>query len=152
MTSPFLEKMFDLALVIAKQSPDLSRKVGCVLHDGHSKVLSTGFNTLPGNCAHHDDRLARPDKYDWTQHAEARAVSQAAREGVKLAGAHATMLWYPCPQCAGILVDAGISSLVSYAPDFSDPTWGAKFRISEQILQDNKVEIQFMEGSIGAAQ
>ena len=64
-------------------SKDDSTKVGAIIVDpvfGEIIPYGTGYNGLPRGCR--DDipeRKARPEKYDWTEHAERNAIFNVAR-------------------------------------------------------------------------
>lgn len=149
MTQADTDRHFiDEARKIARQSPDRSRKVGCILVSQDGEVISQGFNALPKGCKHTDDRLSPPWKYDWTLHAETRSVALAAKTGQALDHCTAYVPWYPCPNCAGTLIDAGMKTLVAFPPDFDDPLWGIKFRITEAMLKEANIEVRLLEGAI----
>lgn len=91
-------------------SKDPSSKVGCLIvaHDGSE--LSSGYNGMPrGVNDSAVERMIRPEKYFWMQHAEENAIAQAARHGIKLEGAVAFVTHPPCSRCAGMMINAGIA-------------------------------------------
>lgn len=127
------ETSMDLAKVMAKRSTCERASVGVVISlDG--RVLSTGYNGAPAgmnHCGHtcscatvsHVNRVLRtqvhPSHYPKCEfhpdsrcrnivHAEANAVSFAARHGIQLAGADVFTTLAPCLECAKLLINAGI--------------------------------------------
>jgi dCMP deaminase len=136
-----------IAQEIAMRSKDRSRKVGCVLVSQDNEIISTGFNRFPrGVDDTPEDRHQRPDKYLWTAHAEVVAVGLAVKNGLSLDGSVAYIPFYPCSTCAGLLIESGISRLVAYKPDFDAPKYGHDFRISEKILKEAGVVIEYVPG------
>jgi dCMP deaminase len=51
------------------------------------------------------------DDLTTAEHAEARLIGEAARQGISLSGAHMYVTVFPCPRCAKLIVRAGISRL-----------------------------------------
>jgi len=132
-------------LEVAQLSKDKSRKIGCVLvKDGN--VISTGRNGFPRGCDDNvPERHERPEKYHWTLHAELNSIINAAREGKSTLGANAYLNWFPCDQCAGVFVNAGIKKVFcDKEPDWNDPIWGELFRRAKTILEEGKIEIVYM--------
>lgn len=110
-SDPWIKKFQSLVKEISSWSKD-STKVGCVIVSQDCQILSTGYNGIPRGVVDSPERLIRPEKYLWTAHAEENAISSAARHGVALKGATAFVSHYPCSRCAGMLINAGISSVI----------------------------------------
>ena len=96
----------------AQKSKDPNTKVACLIVDEENSILVSGYNGLPRGVNDTPDRMSRPAKYSWVQHAEANAVSNAARNGVALRGSTAYVTQFPCSICAGQLINAGIRRIV----------------------------------------
>src|ERR1039457_4733777 len=108
-------KFIDMAVLVSSWSKDPSTKVGCVIADSDHAQLSEGFNGFPRGIAD-DERLhQREIKYRLIVHAEANAIAAAARNGHGLKGATAYVTFCPCPQCAALLIQAGIVRVVTIA-------------------------------------
>jgi dCMP deaminase len=110
------ETFIKMADLISKKSKDESTKVGCVIVSPDNVVLSTGFNGFARGIQEEGvpQRWERPAKYTWIVHAEANAVFNAARHGIKLMGAKAYLNYAPCPceRCADALIQAGITEVI----------------------------------------
>ena len=137
------------ALRAAADSPNRVRRVGAVLvtQDG-TEIASC--NTFPPGVRDLDERHAGDGRLVWMEHAERRAIFNAARRGVATAGAHITSTFFPCIDCARAIVDAGIVCLDTPAPAFDDLVWGASFERSQVILQEGGVEIRVVDAGTGA--
>lgn len=97
-------------------SKDPSTKVGAlVLAPSSLAVLTRGYNGLPRGCDDfREDRLQRPEKYNWFEHAERNAIYNAARPYLK----HALALLTDAPNmdCARGLASVGVSSVIAMRP------------------------------------
>jgi len=127
------ETSMDLAKVMAKRSTCQRGLVGVVI-SREGRVLSTGYNGVPAGMPHCDHTCSckdvvhlRPLLQDKVHnvhfpqcdfhpdsrctkvvHAEANAVSFAARHGIALEGAEVFTTLAPCSQCAKLLINAGV--------------------------------------------
>ena len=111
-----------LAKLAASRSTCLSRPTGAVVVKD-KQVLTTGYNgSLPGQAHCMDEgacfrrTLNWPEamKYDMCRsaHAEANAISLAAKKGVCLEGASIYCTLEPCITCAKLIVMSGIARVV----------------------------------------
>ena len=134
-----------LAAEAAKQSGDPDRRVGCVITDKDGRILVSGFNDLPTGCESLEERRCRPHKYQWTEHAERRALNHAARFGVAVDGGTAFVTYFPCAECARSMVDSGIVSVRAPRPDILHPTWGKSWQDALSIFRAAKTDLSFVE-------
>jgi dCMP deaminase len=141
------QRWMALARHFATFSEDRSRQVGCVVVGEGQTLLSQGWNGFPrGVNGHIDQRHERPEKYEWTKHAEENAIANAARQGTRLMGATMYLPWYPCAGCAGDIVQAGIKELVVIASDPRDDRWGESMERAETILAEGGVIVRTLPG------
>ena len=119
--------LMNTAAAAAKCSRD-ERKVGCVIVGERGMEMSSGWNdisTMFGVEAR-PERMERPEKYYWIEHAERSAIYEAARFGRPLEGATMYVTWFPCMDCARGIVETRIKALVyGQEPDLADPKWGS---------------------------
>jgi len=131
------------ALQVAAKSPNRVRQVGALLvTDGG--VAIAACNTFPAGIADTDERHAGDGRFVWMEHAERRAIFEAARRGVATAGARLTTTFFPCIDCARAIVESGIVCVDTPAPAFEDPVWGKSFERSEVILREGGVEVRMV--------
>ena len=144
MTVPFSEKwhrrFLALAEEIASWSKDPSRGVGAVIVSPNKQVVSTGFNGLPRGVEDRPERLERPAKYDLIVHAEMNAIIQCARNGVSPIDCAVYSSFFPCVNCAIALVQAGITTVVTYQPTPSDTHWMESIEKSRAVFDEAGVE------------
>ena len=139
-----LLKFIVVAEAMASLSKDVRTKVGAVIVDDDGNILSTGWNSFPRGVDDDPARYAdRTVKNQLVAHAELNAVSQAARNGVRLKGANMLLTeLFPCSNCAKLIIQAGIRRV--YAPvmrgDHS-PEWFHEKEISDLLFSEAGVEV-----------
>ena len=128
-----------LAQNVAEWSKDPSTKVGATIFRKDNTPISFGYNGLPRNVRDTEDRLQnREVKYKLTVHAEANAILNAAKSGASLNGAVIAVTHPPCPNCAAMIIQAGISTVVvSEVKDFD--RWDPELSFS--ILKEAGVNV-----------
>jgi dCMP deaminase len=134
------DTFFELCDVLAKRSDDLATKLGCVIIGPDKEVVATGYNGLPRGIRPTEDKLTRPAKYLWTEHAEKNAIMNATRYGATLKGCTLYCGWPPCAACARSIIQAGITHL-----HFKETTLKEKWResmdVSMQMLYEAGVSV-----------
>jgi dCMP deaminase len=142
----------EMAYLVASKSTDDSIKVGCVLATPMNTVGSTGYNGFPRGVdekdEEHPERLVRPEKYDWTEHAERNCIYNAALNGVKTQHSTAYVTSHPCTHCARAFVQSGVVEV--YVPTKkNDPfyengrwdQWANEFAKGLEILKAAGVKV-----------
>ena len=155
-----------LAKLAASRSTCLSRPTGAVVVND-KQVITTGYNgSLPGQKHCMDDgvcfrrSLKWPEamKYDMCRsaHAEANAISLAAKKGVSLEGSTIYCTLEPCITCSKLIVMSGITRVVYEHPYDSpiperDQYWKdvlalSRTTIEQIVIHDETIEnaLQFM--------
>lgn len=153
----WVEYFMNLANAVSNKSKDTSTKVGAVIIGTDNQVVSTGFNGFPRGV--HDDpprckaepmpaRFTRPDKYLYTAHAEANAVFQAARHGIRLQGCTIFVSSLPpCNECAKAIIQAGLTEVYCYPPDTKAPnyaTWEHSYVVARTMLHEAGVQMFYV--------
>lgn len=95
----------------ATRSKDPNTNVGAVIVDHAKSVVMTGYNGFAPGVEDTAERWQRPTKYDFVVHAEANAISRAARAGRSTEGCAMYVTHYPCKDCAKLIISAGIKVL-----------------------------------------
>jgi len=112
-------RMLEEALRWASYSKDPSTKVGAVIYNPErNSIVTTGYNGFPRGV--YDDPVLyenKDDKYPRVVHAEANAIIDAAYQGKSTKGMALATTHKPCADCAGIIIQAGITKLVYRTTD-----------------------------------
>jgi dCMP deaminase len=141
--------MLALVRAAAEHSHDEDRWIGCVIRTP-SGILLSGTNRFADGVDHRRmERHAHPHKADWMAHAERKACSLAAREGIALAGATLWLDWYPCSVCGQIIIDCGIAEVVHLEPNFDHHRFGPSFRAAAQMFAEAGVRTREFRCELG---
>lgn len=103
-------------------------------------MIATGYNGFPRGVCDCEDRLSdRETKYAMVLHAEANAVLQAV---APTRDATAYVTHRPCSNCSAVLIQAGISRVVTRVPEagFAE-RFARSFEISETMFREAGVEM-----------
>lgn len=136
------KRYLDLAEYISEWSKDPSTKVGAVIVDMDNCIVSLGYNGLPRYVSDLPERLENRDlKYKMIVHGEVNAMAFAERSlrGCTLY----TYPFMPCSNCAGQVIQRGITRVVSYVND--NPRWTEAFALTQQMFAEAGVELVLLE-------
>jgi len=103
----------NIAREVATRSTCDRKFVGAVVVRDRS-ILATGYNGSIRGLAHCDEEghLMEDNHCVRTVHAEANAIVQAARNGVRIEGASIYVTASPCWGCLRLIANAGIARIV----------------------------------------
>ena len=115
------EYFMNIASEVATRSTCDRKFVGAVVVRDKS-ILATGYNGSVRGLAHCDDEghLMEDGHCVRTVHAEANAIVQAARNGVRIDGAGIYVTASPCWGCFRLIANAGIVRVV-FGEFYRDP-------------------------------
>ena len=137
-------RFLDLAEHVSKWSKDPSTKVGAVIVDSQRRIVSTGYNGFPVGVMDSYDRLTdRDNKYEMIIHAEANAILFAHQHmnGMTLY----TTPFQPCSRCASLIIQSGISRVISYEIEESKNRWVDSFKLAKELFDEAGVELLLLE-------
>lgn len=111
----------NIAHEVATRATCDRKHVGAVIVRERS-ILATGYNGSLRGLAHCDDEghLMEDGHCVRTVHAEANAIVQAARNGVRIEGSTIYVTASPCWGCFRLIVNAGIARIV-FGEFYRDP-------------------------------
>jgi len=136
----------DICKVVAARSKDPNTQIGCVIIGPNHEIRSTGYNSFPRGIR--DDvpeRLARPLKYLWIEHAERNAICNAARAGTPTEGCTMIVEIMPCMDCARAIVQAGITEVVVSAErmaQYSSQYYDEHFGMVEVLFGEAGIKVR----------
>ncbi len=137
--------------MVATRSKDPNTQVGCVIVGPAHEIRSTGYNSFPRGIR--DDvpeRLERPMKYLWIEHAERNAICNAARCGTPLEGCTIYVEIMPCMDCARAIVQAGISTVAisdERMKQYSSEYYNEHFGMVEVLFREAGVTVRRIPGA-----
>lgn len=107
------EYFMKIAETVASRATCDRKHVGAVIERGRT-ILATGYNGSIAGLEHCDEvgHMMEDNHCVRTIHAEANAVIQAARNGVRIEGASIYVTASPCWQCFKMIANAGIRRVV----------------------------------------
>ena len=130
----------------AAKSVDRDTQVGCVIVGPRREVRAKGHNTLPrGVHGFPADRLVRPDKYTWIEHAERNAIYDAAKNGIPLRGCTMYVDMMPCADCARGIIQSGIKEVVvssARMQGYSNSVYREQHIVAEALLREAGVTLR----------
>jgi dCMP deaminase len=137
-------RFLELAQFIANWSKDPSTKVGAVIIGQNKEILSTGYNGFPPGIRETEERLERPTKYIYTEHAERNALYFAALNGVRISGSTMYASLFPCGNCARGIIRTGIARVVAPkppAPIGVPGDWRDECIIAKEMLLEAGIDV-----------
>ncbi len=147
--------------ILAKNSPDISTQNGAILIRGDPlgyAILGAGFNTFPTGVKITPERLKRPEKYDFTGHAERRAIFDAINKGNNVKGTTLYVPWFACSACADAIINLGIKEVVGWtglekmAKETSkgegQPEWQISINHALEMFDEAGVKYRWFDGHL----
>jgi dCMP deaminase len=108
-----LDNYYKQALAVAELSPDEETKVGALLINIKTgAVLGSGYNGFVRKANDGALPKKRPEKYPYMVHAEANAIYNSARHGIRTEDCFVFCTLSPCIGCCRALYQSGIDHVV----------------------------------------
>jgi dCMP deaminase len=129
-------RFLKLASEVATWSKDKSTQVGAVIVED-KRIIATGYNGVPACIEDKEEYYAYPLKETYIIHAEMNAIFNASKgiRGMTLYCTHT-----PCARCAPLLVQAGITKIITYARDDSYTLrWSDSIATSKSLFKEANV-------------
>ena len=149
MNRPTWDEYFmEMAMVAAKRSTCLRRKVGAVIVK-NKQILASGYNGTPMGLPHCEDvgclreqlKVPSGKNHELCRgvHAEQNAICQAAFHGVSVRGATIYVTNQPCVVCTKMLINAGIERVV-YANPYPD-------ELAQEMMNESQMKIEVFQAN-----
>ena len=153
MSTKWDQRFLRLALEMCDWSKDPSTQVGCVIVGPDREIRTTGYNGLPRGCDDNNpNRIIRPQKYFYWEHAERNSLFNATRVGIPLLGCTAYVTSKPikfgcCAECVRAMIQSGIVRIVQEPIAGDAQRWDASVQAGLELLaeagvQNDKVAIE----------
>ncbi|RME30817.1 cytidine deaminase [Candidatus Woesearchaeota archaeon] len=122
-----------VAILSAQRSKDPHTQVGACIVNPEKKIVGIGYNGFPWGCS--DDKLPwgreggfLDTKYPYVCHAELNAIMN--KSAADLRGCTLYASFFPCNECAKLIIQAGITEVVYLSDTYHDkPAWVASRRL-----------------------
>lgn len=132
-----------VAELSSKRSKDPSTQVGACIVDSKNHIIGMGYNGLPSGLSDEDYPWGNQGdflntKYPYVVHAEPNAILNSTKS---LDGSTMFVTLFPCHECAKLIIQSGIKSLV-----YTDNKYHEKdsFKASLRMLEDAGIKIRKM--------
>ncbi len=144
------EQYLTWAYRTAAHSPDPSTQNGAVIAIPHSAgvaELIEDCNRFPTFVECTPERLERPIKYAFIEHAERNAIYKAARFGHALNGLTMYCPWFACADCARGIIQSGITRVIGHKKMFDQTPehWKESIANAFTMFKEAKVEFELIE-------
>lgn len=132
-------------------SGDPHTKNGVIIFPRKVNYHILGSNQFPEGISSKPERLERPLKYSYIEHAERNAIYNAARMGVSLEGATMYGPWIACVDCARAIINSGITTVVAHEAIMlkTPERWEESITIALAMLKESGIRMLLYKGKIG---
>ena len=140
------KRFLELSKEIASWSKDKSVGVGAIVADYQHRIISVGYNGFPrGANDEIPERYERPQKYDYTEHAERNALYSASYLGASTNGATIYCTLFPCADCARGIIQSGITRVVTYEIDKESSTWANSWSVANELFGECGISVTYLK-------
>jgi len=140
------EYFMSVSLLSAQRSKDPNTQVGACIASPENKIVGVGYNGFPLGCS--DDELPwsrsgelLDTKYPYVCHAELNAVINSI---ANLAGCTIYTALFPCNECAKVIIQSGITTVVYLSDKYADTD---SVRASKIMFDKAGVRYRQLEGN-----
>lgn len=130
------------------ESDDIHTQNGAVLVTPRGDLVSEA-NHLPAAVKKIADRLQRPLKYSYIEHAERNVIYRAAKMGMPTK--HATLYcpWFACAECARAIICAGITEVIGLAHPPAHGAWQESCDRGDEMFREAGVKYTRLDAKLG---
>lgn len=139
------------AYSLAMGSPDPSTQNGAVIVSEWGGMVGGAANTFPAGVKQTEERLVRPLKYSFVEHAERGAIFDTAKRYGTMRGTTMYCPWYACSDCARAIIGVGIREVIGHKAMFDKPDerWRESIKIAFEMFDEAGVKYTYVDGQIG---
>lgn len=141
-----------MVYLVAAKSKDPDTHIGAVVIGPDKEIRTTGYNGLP-RWTRDDvpERMKRPEKYLWFEHAERNAIYNATLMGVSLKNCKMYTNGVPCANCARGVIQSGIKEVIvdvvwDGLHKADGDVWSEEAKRSMQMFKEAGVKVRFWNG------
>lgn len=143
------KEYLNMAYRAATESPDPSTQNGAVIVTVSGTVADC--NRFPDKVKITDERLKRPLKYNFIEHAERNVIFKACKQQLPILGSTMYVPWFACSDCARAIISVGIRKVVGHQKmlDGTPDHWKDSIQHAFTMLKEAGVETEWFQGDIG---
>lgn len=155
----FLKYCYEIA---SSYSDDSSTQIGAIIIDQDYNILSTGYNSLCNGVKKTDERINRPLKYSYMEHAERNAIYGLARlsyglrkTSIQSSGILSDRLtmycpYFACVDCGRAIIQSGIKHVIGHKEpcDNAPDRWKESINMSLEMFKESGVTYEYYDGKI----
>lgn len=147
----FARQLLREAYVFANEnSDDIHTQVGVIIADPYGHLMSQGANRFADGVSVNQDRLQRPQKYLFLEHAERDALVSFYPD------IRATMYgpWAACADCARCIINSGIERVVCHRAimERTPDRWMDTILAAQEMFEEAGVIYEWYDGEIGGCE
>ncbi|MBI2109378.1 MAG: CMP deaminase [Parcubacteria group bacterium] len=146
-----IKELLRLAYEAAKTSPDPSTKNCALIIHRKDDIKIADVNRFPDGVVGRPERLIKPLKYEYIEHAERMALFSAARDGISTKRCSMVVTMFPCARCAHGIIQSGIVEIMTHkqAYDRRPESWKQSMEDARIMFVEAGVRIVFFDGKVG---
>ncbi len=150
-TKKRIRELLRAAYIEASKSHDPSTQNGALLVTPIGTAFAADHNRFPDGVVETPERLERPLKYEYVEHAERNVIFRIARLGISAENLIMVCPWAPCADCARAIIQTGIKELITHkqAHDRSPERWREQIDRAVGMLKEGAVKFTAYDGKIG---
>ena len=148
MHSVYFRQLYRYAM---NNSKDTSTQNAALLTDSGSGIIAIEWNNLPENINQSKNRLERPNKYYYMEHAERNVLYKTIKMGMPTYGLTMYCPWYSCSDCARAIIQCGIKRVIGHKEYFdrTPDRWKESCAIGMEMMQEAGVKCMVWSGIVG---
>jgi|14BtaG_2_1085337.scaffolds.fasta_scaffold00922_18 dCMP deaminase len=136
-----------MAKYVATKSKDPSTKCGVVIVGEDNTVLGIGYNGFPRGVDDNPELYAdRSIKYQRVVHAEANAIANCARLGIRMKGAtmYTSFGSNCCNECAKLIIQSGIVAVIGekQKETFGGGDWCESIKVGRDMFEQAGINLK----------
>lgn len=135
----------------ANKSKDKSTQLAALLVHPEQGLVAAAVNEFPKRIEVTDERLERPAKYEYTEHAERNVIFRCAERGFSTSGLIMYCPWYSCIDCSRAIIQAGIKEVVGHKEMYNQTPdhWNESVDKGIAMLEEAGIRTVYWSGKIG---
>lgn len=144
------EYWLGMAARSALASKDESTQNGAVLVAANGG-FTTGYNCFVDGVNRSPDRLGRPEKHVFTEHAERSCIYNAAKVGLATKNSTLYCLWYACADCGRAIIASGVRRVVGLRAcfDAGGIHWRESIAAAFTMFDEAGIQTDVLDADVG---